>query len=266
MRGMGRGVASVMLATSFVAIGGCVSASLGTNTGPHPPQQRWSIAAKQMAHVGETVQFDFVLTDFWGRFVAPTGLADYCVAVPSRLRTGIGDERIETEPDAKGHFRFSYTLDSLRAGEKIKLTATAYQQRGSRDHMKIRGQWLTADSPYAEPDRKIAGDSIQLTIYQAKVEMKIVRPADDLDPESGVLRLQRLDGTAAPVYTGSPVYIDKPGRPGFRLDGPEPNGYYRVEYQPTGEQLNPTGTTEAEFSVYDLGGQRHVVSQTLSTP
>ncbi|MFH1111097.1 MAG: hypothetical protein V1790_18160 [Planctomycetota bacterium] len=257
---MGRGVGSGILATAAASIGGCVSASLGTSTGPHPPQQRWSVAAKQPAHVGETVQFDFVLTDWLGRFVAPTGLADYCVAIPSRLRTGIGDERIETEPDAKGHFRFSYTVDRVRAGEKIKVTATAYQQRGSRDQMKVRGQWLTADSPYAEPDRKIAGDAIQLTIYQTKVEMKIVRPADDLDPESGVLRLQRLDGT------GVPVYIDKPGRPGFRLDGPEPNGYYRVEYQPTGEQLNPTGTTEVEFSVYDLGGQRHVVSQTLSTP
>ena len=253
MRGMGRGAASVMLITSVVSSGGCVSASLGTNTGPHPPQQRWSIAAKQMAHVGETVQFDFVLTDFWGRFVAPTGLADYCV-------TMIGSERAEAESDERGHFRFSYALDHARPGEKVLVTATAYQQRGSRDHMNIRGQWLTADSPYAEPDRKIAGDSIQLTIYQTKVEMKIVRPADDLDPESGVLRLQRGDGA------GTPVYIDKPGRPGFRLDGPEPNGYYRVKYQPTGEQLNPSGTTEVEFSVYDLGGQRHVVSQTLSTP
>ena len=172
----------------------------------------------------------------------------------------IGSERTEAEPDERGHFRFSYALDRARPGDKVPVTATAYQQRGSRDHMKIRGQWLSADSPYAEPDRQIAGDSIQLTIYQTKVEMKIVRPADDLDPESGVLRLQRLDGTAAPVY------IDKPGRPGFRLDGPEPHGYYRVEYQPSGEQLNPTGTTEVEFSVYDLGGQRHVVSQTLSTP
>jgi hypothetical protein len=259
MRGMGRAVNPGILATTAAWIGGCVSASLGTSTGPHPQQQRWSIAAKQMAHVGETVQFDFVLTDIWGRFVAPTGLADYCVAM-------IGSERAEAEPDERGHFRFSYALDRARPGEKVPVTATAYQQRGSRDHMKIRGQWLTADSPYAEPDRKIAGDSIQLTIYQTKVEMKIVRPADDLDPESGVLRLQRGDGTAAPVYTGTPVYIDKPGRPGFRLDGPEPNGYYRVEYQPTGEQLNPTGTTEVEFSVYDLGGQRHVVSQTLSTP
>jgi len=259
MRGMSRAVYPGILAAAAAAIGGCVSASLGTNTGPRPPQQRWSVAAKQMAHVGETVQFDFVLTDFWGRFVAPTGLADYCV-------TMIGSERAEAEPDERGHFRFSYAFDRTRPGEKVPVTATAYQQRGSRDHMKIRGQWLTADSPYAEPDRKIAGDSIQLTIYQTKVEMKIVRPADDLDPESGVLRLQRLDGTAAPVYTGTPVYIDKPGRPGFRLDGPEPNGYYRVKYQPTGEQLNPSGTTEVEFSVYDLGGQRHVVSQTLSTP
>ena len=192
MRGIGRGAASAVLVALVAAGGGCVSASLATNTGPHPPQQRWSMAGKQMAHVGETVQFDFVLTDLWGRFVAPTGLADYCVAM-------IGSERTEAEPDERGHFRFSYALDRARPGDKVPVKVTAYQQRGSRDHMKVRGQWLTADSLYAEPDRKIAGDAIQLTIYQTNIEMKIVRPADDLDPVSGVLRLQRLDGTAAPV-------------------------------------------------------------------
>jgi hypothetical protein len=254
-----RAVCPAMLAAAATTIGGCVSASLATSTGPRPPQQRWSMAAKQMAHVGEQVQFDFVLTDWLGRFVGPTGIADYGVVM-------IGGERVETEPDAKGHFRFSYTLDRVHAGEKLKLTATAYQQRDSRDFMKIGGRWLKADSPYAQPDRKVAGDAVQLTIYQTTVEMKIARPADDLDPESGVLRFQCVDGGGGPVYTGTPVYIDKPGRPGFRIGGPESDGYYRVEYRPTGEQLNPTGTTEVEFTIHDLGGQRHVVSQTLSTP
>ena len=211
------------------------------------------MASTQAAHVGELVHFDFVLVNWLGAFVGPTGLADYAV-------TMIGDDRMEAEPVGSGHFRFSYRLDNARPGEKLKVTATAFQQRDSRDYMKIGGRWLKADSPYAEPDRKVAEDAVVLAIYQSTVDMKIARPADDLDPDSGVLRFQRLDGAVAPVY------IDKPGRPGFRIGGPEADGYYRIEYRPTGSQLNPTGTTDVEFTVYDLGGQRHVVSKTLSTP
>jgi hypothetical protein len=253
MRGAGRAVTAAVLATAATGLGGCVSASLATSTGPRPPQQRWSTASTQSAHVGEQVHFDFVLTDWSGRFVGPTGIADYCVAM-------IGGDRVEAEPDAKGHFRFSYTLDRVRAGEKLKVTATAFQQRDSRDFMKIGSRWVKADSPYAQPDRKVTGDAVQLTIYQTTLDMKIARPADDLDPESGVLRIQCLDGG------GGPIYVDKPGRPGFKIGGPESDGYYRVEYRPTGGQLNPTGTTDVEFTIHDLGGQRHVVSQTLNTP
>ena len=243
----------VAVAVFTCTANGCVSASLATSTGPRPSQQRWSTASTQQTHVGEQVHFDFVLTDWRGRFVDPAGIADYCVVM-------IGSERLEAEPDAKGHFRFSHTLDRVRAGEKLKVSATAFQQQDSRDFMKIGGRWLKADSPYAQPDRKVAADAVQLTIYQTTVDMKIARPADDLDPESGVLRLQCVDGG------GGPVYIDKPGRSGFRIGGPESDGYYRVEYRPTGGQLNPTGTTEVEFTIHDLGGQRHVVTQTLSTP
>lgn len=235
------------------ALGGCISASLATSTGPRPPQQRWSSASTQAAHVGERVHFDFVLTDWLGRFVAPTGLADYCVAM-------IGGERMEGEPDVNGHFQFSYTLDRVGAGDKLKVTATAFQQRDSRDYMKVGARWLKADSPYAEPDRKVAADAVNLSIYQTTVDLKIPRPADDLDPESGVLRFQCLHGG------GGPVYLDKPGRPGFSIVGPGTDGYYDVEYSPLGGQLNPTGTTEVEFTIHDLGGQRHMVIQTLNTP
>ncbi len=253
MRDSRRMAYTLILATVAALIGGCMSASLATSTGPRPPQQRWSTAAKQMAHVGETVQFDFVLTNWRGQFLSPTGIADYCVAM-------VGGERMEAEPDANGHFRFSYPLNRVPAGEKLEVTAAAFKQRDSRDSMKIGGQWLRADSPYAQPDRKVAGDAVQLTIYQTAVSIKIARPADDLDPESGVLRFHCIHGGEGLVY------VDMPGRPGFKISGPEPEGYYRLEYRPTGGQLNPTGTTEVEFSIHDLGGQRRVVSQALNTP
>src|SRR3989304_5586527 len=106
---------------------------------------------------------------------------------------------------------------AVAAGER-KVTATAFQQRDSRDFMKVGGRWLKADSPYAEPDSRVAGDAVQLTIYQTTVDIIIARPADDLDPESGVLRFQCADGG------GGPVYLDKLGRPGFKIGGPEPDG------------------------------------------
>ena len=75
---------------------GCVSASLATNTGPKRPEERWSTAGRQRVHVGEEVQFDFLLLDGLGRFRVPAGVAHY-VAVLN------GEDRVEVAPDELGH-------------------------------------------------------------------------------------------------------------------------------------------------------------------
>lgn len=232
---------------------GCISGSLASNTGPRPRGHLWSVAGQQMMHVGEEVQFDFVLQDWARRLVNPLGIAEYCVV-------DIGNERIEVTPDVEGHFRFSRAFDQVNPGDKIKVKATAFRQRGGRDYMKIRGQWLQSDSPFEEPDRAIAGDAIKLIVYEAPIELTLVRPADDLDPETGVLRIQRTGGPTTSVF------VDRPGRRGFTMTGPEPDGYYRVRYQPRGNELSPIGTTEVEFTVYDTSGQSHYASARLETP
>ena len=243
----------LLLTVSAGGGGGCVTASLASNTGPRPAGRVWSMAGRQMAHVGEEVKFDFVLTDWAGRWLDPLGIGDYAAAY-------IGGERIEATPDVNGHFQFGYTLDQVGPGDRIKVKATAFRQRGGRDFMKIRGQWLQSDSPYEEPDQAIASDAIQLAVYQVPIELTLVRPADDLDPENGVLRLRRMNGLTTSVF------IDRPGRPGFTITGPEPDGYYRISYQPTGNELNPVGTTEVEFTIYDTLGQPHYAHATLKTP
>ena len=86
------------------------------------------------------------------------------------------------------------------------------------------------------------------------------RPPDDLDADTGVLRLRRSDGTVTSRY------IDRPGRPGFTLSGPEPDGVYRVRYEPSGDELNSIGETEVEFMIYDHGGHAHHASTVLETP
>ena len=230
-----------------------MSGSLASNTGPRPPGSPWSVASKQMLHAGEEVRFDFILLDLFGRFADPVGYMDYCVAL-------IGGERIESEPDSTGRCRFKHTFNRVRPGERIEVPATAYRQRGQRDFLKVRGRWLHGESPYDIADQRVAHDSIRFTVYVAPIELSLARPPDDLQPETGVLNIRRSDGTSTSIY------IDRPHRPGFSITGPEPDGYYRVRYVPSGTELNPIGTTEVEFVVYDTAGHPHYASTTLDTP
>ena len=230
-----------------------MSASLASDTGLRPPGFRWSDAPKQMVHVGEVVEFDFILLDSLGRFINAVQRADYAVAI-------IGDDRIASEPDLHGRFQFEHRFDGLRAGQRFDVLATAFRQRGRRDYAKVRGQWLRAESPYDDPDQAVAGDSIRFLVYEAPIEFRLVRPADDLMPETGVLTIRRSNGTSTSVY------IDRPHRPGFSITGPEPEGYYRIRYVPSGRELNPVGTTEVELVIYDATNHPHHAIMTLETP
>ena len=109
---------------------GCISGSLASSTGPRPPGNHWSVARRQMAHVGEEVHFDFLLQDWQGRFLPPQGLADYCAVT-------VGYERIEVAPDIHGRFRFSHRFTRVQPGDRVELTTTAFRQRGGRDWMRI---------------------------------------------------------------------------------------------------------------------------------
>ena len=155
---------------------------------------------------------------------------------------------------------FSHTFSDVQPGDKIEVGATAYVQQAGRDYMRIRGQWMHSDSPYEEPDRRIVGDAIVFTVYEVPIELRLVRPPDDLDLDSGVLKIRRRDGSTAKVY------IDRPGRPGFTITDPDPDGYHRVTYVPRGCEVNPTGTTEVEFTIHDVTGPRHSVAVTIDTP
>jgi len=231
---------------------GCISASLATSTGVAPPNATWSNERYQSAHVGESVKFDFVLTDAFGRPIDPVGIADYSAAY-------VGDERIEVEPHPAGSFRFQHTL-TAPPGTDVDVEVTAYRQRAGRDFAKIGERWVATASPYAQPDRKMARDVVTLNVYQVEVALRIPRPADDLEPESGVLRIVRDDGHVTTVY------IDRPNRPGFVVTGPEPDGYYTVTYAPTADMVNRHGTTRVEFQIHDLAGHRHEHVKMIETP
>lgn len=232
---------------------GCVGASLASSTGPRIAGRIWSTQSKQLAHVGETVQFDFVLVDWRGGFVSPFGLAEYVVAFA-------GTERIEAEFNEKGHISFSYPFDSMNAGDVIKVKVTAFSQRGSRDWMRIGDEWLQNDSPYDSADRRVARDSITLKVYEAPIELAVERPPDGFDLQTAVLKIARADGAIRSVY------VERPTRPGFTAVESPNDDHLRIRYLPSGADLNPTGTTEVEFTVYDMAGRLYRVTQTLTTP
>jgi len=198
------------------------------------------------------VKFDFVLTDWLGRRIDPVGTADYCVAY-------FGDERIEIDLHPGGYFRFTHPIDA-EPGSIIDVGVTAYRQLAGRDLIKVGDQWLASNGPFEKPDRKVARDSVTLTVYQCEVHLRLPRPPDDLDPDTGVMRLYRDDGTSTSVY------IDRPGRPGFRITGPTPDGSYDVTYRPEAKMLNDHGTTKVDFRIHDLSGQRHDCSAMVDTP
>jgi len=131
---------------------------------------------------------------------------------------------------------------------------------GGKDYVEIGGQWLATQTFSQEPDARVAGDSLRLTAYQSVVSFRLTRPADDFDPETGVLKLRKPDGTTTSVY------VNRASRRGFLLEGPEPSGYYRVLYEPRGREVAATGKTDVTFTIYDVAGQRHVEQLEIDTP
>jgi hypothetical protein len=234
-------------------MGGCVSGSLATDTGPRPPLHQWSTENRQKVYVGEPVQFDFVLTDGFGNFVHPDGVADYVAAFA-------GGERIQVDYDLSGHFPFSHRFDTVKAGDEITVKAVAYKQNHSRDFMLVAGAWMQSESPYDVPDKKVASDEVTLEAYETPIELTVPQPKRELDPSTGVIRIRQNDGNTTSVFVSTAL------RPGFSIAGPEPDGVYRIRYVPKGDEVNPTGQTDVELTIYDTAGQPHQVSTKIDTP
>lgn len=228
-------------------------ASLATDTGPRPPGLRWSTAGKQQFHAGETVRFDFVLHDWRNRLIQPVGVADYCAVL-------VGDERIETTPDAAGHFQFDYEFDNSVAGDQVRIRATAYQTRGVRDFIRVGDSWVQVDSARDEADRAVAAAAVKLSCYQLVIELTIPPVPFDLQPDTGVLKLRQENSVSTSIF------VDRPGRRGFSMAAQDGDGAYRLRYVPLGDELGASGVTNVEFRVHDTRGQIHYVTQELETP
>jgi len=250
---MPRGAGGLALLLACCMSTGCIYGSLATSTGPNG-SEAWSADQVQMAHVGETVRFSFILIDGWmGRPLDPYGNADYCLVT-------IDGQQLECEPDVGGRFRFEHSLNGVKPDQRIRVTATAYRQYGQRDFMKVGNTWLRGDSPYDDPDREVTSDSLDLDTYQARVELAVPAGAAPLEAETGKLELIRDEAKV------SNVYVDRLNRPGFTLEGPNEQKVYKAVYLPNGSELNTSGSTEARFTIFDTTGRPYSVTAEIPTP
>ncbi|RJP42073.1 MAG: hypothetical protein C4547_00890 [Phycisphaerales bacterium] len=247
-------VAAVVLAAVGLPSSGCAISSLAASTGPRSSGD-WSVARRQVAQVGETVDFDLVLRDPWRPFqeapLSPLGLADYAV-----LR--FAGVRVEAEPDDRGHFTFSYPFDAVRPGEGLTIRADVYQQRGRRDYMRVFDQWVKSDSPSETPDRWIAFDAIRIEFHQPVFEFRLERGAAEWRFDTARIDIRLADGstrTALPNAAGR-----------LEVGPPDASGARRLRYPPAAGEANVTGTTQATLTIEDAAGNVRRVDTTARTP
>ena len=237
------------------AVPGCISikGSLATDSGPSPTG--WSTHHRQLVHVGERVGFSFVLarSPRSEAPIDPLGIADYCIAMA-------GSEMIEAELDEAGHYRFTCHMTGKRPEQVVKVTATAYRQRGQRDMMRIGGVWVRGNDPYDQADFPRAKDSLYLVVYSSRLDLPVKRPDHDLDMTAGRLEIRKNDVPPTEIYCR-----DRDQR-GFRYTGPDEDGFYHVLYEPGADELNKRGTTPVRFSAYDTAGTPHVTEAFINTP
>ena len=230
-----------------------VKGSLATDTGPSPTG--WSTHDEQFVLLGERVEFSFVIARSLRAPapVSPESIGAYCLM-------NIGGELREADLSARGHFRLVHDFAAYQPGNVVPVVATAYQQRGRRDQMKIGDRWVSSEDPYNQRDSQIAQDSIILHVYACEVDLPVQRPGRDLDMAGGRLEIRRSDGDAREIHSESRQ------RGGFRYSGPDAEDRYRVLYQPGHHEVNKQGVTPIRFTARDAEGQRHITEAVINTP
>ncbi len=265
-------IAGVLSAVGLGACG-CVTGSLATDSGPSTVGP-WSTAPRQDVHAGERVRFSMILQEPLrpGR-VSLADWADYAVV------SGLG-ERVELEPGADDRFEYDHLLEA-GPGQTLRVTLAAFRIRGHRDYMRIRGEWRQSASPLDDADELMAEVAVALRVYQSHVDQAIPKPLADLDWTTARLLLTRSDGAVSAIpkadalraggSDGLPAGNQPEGPPprktdGFHVSGPDDAGRFRIQYDPTAEQVNKSGVTRAALHVRDVNQVDHAYEFDIATP
>lgn len=233
---------------AFTALAGCGKGNgiLEIDSGaPHKPSMGG--VPTYSVHVGERAEI---------RFGIKLGTADYAI-----LHDEAADSYEDCGPLIDGRFIWPHRFDPMAdGGQTIRVTVDGFIQHGRRDAMPVGGRLVEGRPPNDALDQRVATATVVVELYQSAVEFDVKLAHGSPDWSISRLIIKRADGKSAKLG-----HVGRTGR-GFSVKGPNETGAYQVRYEPTCDEVNREGVTEAELQVADENGRITPFATTFPTP
>lgn len=186
-------------------------------------------------HVGSTESL---------RFTVNFGDADYAVA--HNLTT---DEYVDCGEPYSNKFEWLQEFDRVTPHDAPeKITVTAYLKFRNRDAMPIGGRLERRKSKFDDDDIEWAVGTIAIEVYQGLAEFAV-----NLGDRTPNWTLSRVVFYGDDGLKSEHRQADD-GMEGFRVEGPEEDGTWRVSCEPSDNEVCREGSTKAELIVADDHG------------
>lgn len=165
-------------------------------------------------------------------------------------------------PDLGGAFEWPYRFDEVSPpGAFTTLSVKAYTANGKRDFMPYRGKIMELEIGNDPEDEVAAEAEMLVRVYQSRVEIPV-----DLGGKEALWHAARLEMDGQGVRKRRILHSGSPRAGHFSVEGPDGVGRYRVIYEPTIKDIDPTGVTKAVLTVPDEDAQLHEFSVELRPP
>jgi len=240
-------------AAALTLSAGCMQGTLATRTGSAGPGA-WSTEKTQWAHVGETVELEFLVVRA-GTSQPIGNAADYAI-----WRLG-GAHRV-TPIDPDGRFRCAHVFTDAPPGgfRECLVEVTAYRTREVQDAIDAGLELVYAANPADLPDAVVASDRLRLRIYRTQVRFDLPSADPPLIWQTAKMLFERHDGGVHQVGRR------RPGAPGFDVVIGQDREPTAAVYDPRADQVNSCGNTRVTLLVRDERGREHRFQQIIETP
>lgn len=198
-------------------------------------------------HVGERAEV---------RFGAKFGTVEYAI-----MHDEAADTYKDCGPCIEGRFVWTHRFErSADGGQTNRVSVEGFLQHGRRDAMPVGGRLVEGRPPNDAMDQRVAAAAVEVELYQSAIEFEVKLAKGSPDWSISRLIIKRADGKSAKLG-----HVGRTGR-GFTVKGPNETGTYRVRYEPTCDEVNREGVTEAELQVADENGRITPFATTFATP